>query len=86
MAENVVKTTQDPEKPTPSTMEKAMDYLGVAGSFATMLMKRIPDFIDSNPVAMAFGLANAVIEITGVSARFAAFLEAFRLTTCIRRP
>jgi len=39
------------------------DYVAVALSFATMLLKRLPDAVDTNTVKIAFGIISIVLQI-----------------------
>jgi hypothetical protein len=39
------------------------DYAGVALSFTTMLLKGLPDAVDTNPVKIAFGITKIVLQI-----------------------
>jgi len=45
-------------------------YAAVALSFTTMLLKRLPDAVDTNPVKMAFGIIKIVLQIKDVRRRF----------------
>ena len=62
----VPETATNPAKPTPSTLEKAKDYIEVGWSLAQMLLKEIPDVVDTNPVKIAFGLAKTVLRLKEV--------------------
>lgn len=42
------------------------DYAVVALSFTTMLLKRLPDAVDINPVKIAFGIIKIVLQIKDV--------------------
>jgi hypothetical protein len=42
------------------------DYAAVALSFTTMLLKRLPDAVDTNPVKMVFGIIKIVLQIKDV--------------------
>jgi len=42
------------------------DYAGVALSFTTMLLKRLPDAVDMNPVKVAVGIVKIVLQIKDV--------------------
>jgi len=44
----------------------AKEGLGVASRFAQMLLKKLPDCIDTNPVKMALSIAKVIIEIKDV--------------------
>jgi hypothetical protein len=56
--------------PTPvqviSRLDIAKDYLSVTGSFLQLVLKKVPDAVDSNPVKVAFALAKAVLELKEV--------------------
>ena len=47
----------------------AKDGLGVTSRFAQTLLKKLPDYVDTNPVKMAFSIAKAIIEIKDVGRR-----------------
>ena len=47
----------------------AKEGLGVASRFAQMLLKKLPDCIDANPVKVAFSIAKAIMEIKDVGRR-----------------
>jgi len=49
-----------------STSSIATDYARVTWSFTQMLLKRLPDAVDSNPVKMAFGIAKNILQIKEV--------------------
>ncbi|KAH6908359.1 hypothetical protein BKA70DRAFT_267507 [Coprinopsis sp. MPI-PUGE-AT-0042] len=49
--------------PALSGLEVAKDYLSVTGSFLQLVLKKLPDAVDSNPVKVAFSLAKAVLEL-----------------------
>ena len=51
---------------TASRLEIAKDYLGVTGSFLSLILKRVPDVIDTNPVKIFFSLAKLVVELKEV--------------------
>lgn len=42
------------------------ECLSVASSFTQMLLKRLPDVVDGNPVKSAFSLAKIVLQIKDV--------------------
>ncbi|KAH6900934.1 hypothetical protein BKA70DRAFT_731649 [Coprinopsis sp. MPI-PUGE-AT-0042] len=46
----------------PSRMDKAKDYLNVTSSLLQLVLKEVPDVIDSNPVKVFFSLANTVLK------------------------
>ena len=66
----VPETATNPAKSTPSTLEKAKDYIGVGWSLAQMLLKKTPDAVDTNPVKIAFGLAKIVLQLKDVRRQF----------------
>jgi hypothetical protein len=66
----VPETATNPAEPTRSTLEKAKDYIGVGWSLAQMLLKKIPDVVDTNPVKIAFGLAKIILELKEVRRQF----------------
>jgi hypothetical protein len=41
--------------------------LGVASDFVQMLLKRVPECVDANPVKVAFAIAKVIIDIKDVS-------------------
>ncbi|KAH6908368.1 hypothetical protein BKA70DRAFT_1222597 [Coprinopsis sp. MPI-PUGE-AT-0042] len=49
--------------PGPSGFDVAKDYLSVTGSFLQLVLKKVPDAVDSNPVKVVFSLAKAVLEL-----------------------
>ncbi|KAH6908357.1 hypothetical protein BKA70DRAFT_1400480 [Coprinopsis sp. MPI-PUGE-AT-0042] len=51
------------ETPGPSGLDVAKDYLSITGSFLQLVLKKLPDAVDSNPVKVAFSLAKAVLEL-----------------------
>lgn len=64
--QSIMNIAQPQDERTRSGFSTAMDYLGVASSFTQMLIKRIPDVVDGNPVKMAFGIAKLALEIKDV--------------------
>ncbi|KAH6879365.1 hypothetical protein BKA70DRAFT_209215 [Coprinopsis sp. MPI-PUGE-AT-0042] len=56
-------STGNNETPGPSGLDVAKDYLSVTGSFLQLVLKKLPDAVDSNPVKVAFSLAKAVLEL-----------------------
>ncbi|KAH6879378.1 hypothetical protein BKA70DRAFT_1576263 [Coprinopsis sp. MPI-PUGE-AT-0042] len=59
-------STGNHEKPVtdPSSgFDVAKDCLNVTGSFLKLVLKKVPDAVDSNPVKVAFSLAKAVLEL-----------------------
>lgn len=42
------------------------DYAAVTLSFTTMLLKRVPDVLDPNPIKLGFNIAKILIRITEV--------------------
>ena len=44
----------------------AKDVLGVASSFAQLLLKKAPDVVDGNPVKITFGIAKIILQIKDV--------------------
>ena len=63
---NLSETQANPEKPISSARATVKDYAAVALSFTTMLLKRLPDAVDTNPVKVAFGIAKIVLQIKDV--------------------
>ena len=47
-------------------MAQAKDYLKVSGSLLSLLLKKVPDAIDTNPVKIFFSLAKIVLELKEV--------------------
>jgi hypothetical protein len=43
--------------------------LGVASRFVQTLLKKVPDYVDTNPVKVAFTIAKVILEIKDVSHR-----------------
>ena len=66
----VPETATNPAEPTRSTLETARDCIGVGWSLAQMLLKKIPDVVDTNPVKIAFGLAKIILELKEVRRHF----------------
>lgn len=63
----VPDTATNPAEPTCSTaLETAKDYMGVGWSLAQMLLKKIPDAVDTNPVKIAFGIAKIGLQLKEV--------------------
>jgi len=50
----------------PNTTSTTKESLKVAGRFIQMLMTKVPEIVDGNPVKMAFSLARVIIEIKKV--------------------
>ncbi|KAH6912122.1 hypothetical protein BKA70DRAFT_1219286 [Coprinopsis sp. MPI-PUGE-AT-0042] len=48
---------------TPSGFDKFKDYASVTGSLLQLVLKKVPDAVDSNPVKVFFSLAKAVLEL-----------------------
>lgn len=46
------------------------DDLLVGLGFTEMLLKKLPDIVDGNPVKVAFGIAKVVLQIKDVCGRF----------------
>ena len=53
--------------PSSGRIAAAIDALDVTGHFLAMVLKKLPDAIDSNPVKVAFSLAKIVLELKEVS-------------------
>jgi hypothetical protein len=51
---------------TPSTYDQIKDGAGVAWSFTQLLLKKAPVMIDSNPIKIAFGIAQIALELKKV--------------------
>ena len=66
----VPETATNPAEPTASTLEKAKDYIRVGWSLAQMLLKNIPDVVDTNPVKIAFSLAKVILQLKEVRRQF----------------
>ena len=62
----ISETQSNPVKPISSVQSAVKDYAAVAFSFTTMLLKRIPDVVDTNPAKIAFGIAKLVLQIRDV--------------------
>jgi len=56
----------NPQTQLPDWKATAKEGLGVALRFAQMLLKKLPDCVDTNPVKMAFAIAKAIIVIKDV--------------------
>ncbi|KAH6879368.1 hypothetical protein BKA70DRAFT_1239350 [Coprinopsis sp. MPI-PUGE-AT-0042] len=54
---------QEKPVPGPSGFDVAKDYLSVTGSFLKLVLKKVPEAVDSNPVKVAFSLAKAILEL-----------------------
>ncbi|KAH6893851.1 hypothetical protein BKA70DRAFT_815076 [Coprinopsis sp. MPI-PUGE-AT-0042] len=52
-----------PSDPTSNQTDKAKGYLNVTGSFIQLVLKKVPDAIDSNPVKVLFSLAKIVVQL-----------------------
>jgi hypothetical protein len=55
-----------PSATAPSRLDVAKDYLSVTGSFLQLVLKKVPDAVDSNPVKVFFSLAKIVLELKEV--------------------
>ena len=62
----VPETATNPAELTRSTLETAKDYVGVGWSLAQMLLKKMPDVVDTNPIKIAFGLAKISLQLKEV--------------------
>ncbi|KAH6867764.1 hypothetical protein BKA70DRAFT_1414440 [Coprinopsis sp. MPI-PUGE-AT-0042] len=60
-AEPVVPEEHTP--PAASRLDVAKDYLNVTSSFLQLVLKKVPDAVDTNPVKVVFSLAKAVVEL-----------------------
>ena len=60
---------------TSSSLGVVKDCLGVTGSFLSMLLKHIPDMVDTNPVKVAFAVAQAVVEMKEVGSIICTFIS-----------
>ncbi|KAH6909652.1 hypothetical protein BKA70DRAFT_1399974 [Coprinopsis sp. MPI-PUGE-AT-0042] len=65
------RTDEDPSAtpqpdPTPSRMDKGKDVLHVTSSLLQLVLKKVPDAIDSNPVKIFFSIAKSVLELKEV--------------------
>jgi hypothetical protein len=60
------KTQADLDKPTSHALSTAKDIAGVAWSFTEMLLKRLPDAVDTNPAKIAFSIVKIVLQIKDV--------------------
>ncbi|KAH6904926.1 hypothetical protein BKA70DRAFT_1226135 [Coprinopsis sp. MPI-PUGE-AT-0042] len=47
----------------PSGFDKFKDYANVTGSLLQLVLKKVPDAVDSNPVKVFFSLAKTVLEL-----------------------
>ncbi|KDR77674.1 hypothetical protein GALMADRAFT_245800 [Galerina marginata CBS 339.88] len=56
-------TQDNPGKWTSRARSTVKDFAGVALSFTTMLLKRLPDAVDSNPTKIAAGIIKIVLQI-----------------------
>ena len=63
---NLSETQADPEKPISSARSIVKDYAAVALSFTTMLLKRLPDAVNTNPVKIVFGITKIILEMKAV--------------------
>ena len=52
--------------PSSSCLSTAKDYARVTWNLTQMLLKRLPDAVDSNPVKMAFGIVKIILQIKEV--------------------
>jgi hypothetical protein len=50
----------------PTAKEKAKDYLSVTGSLIELVLKKVPEAIDGNPVKTVFSIAKSVLELKKV--------------------
>lgn len=57
---------ETPEGRIPGPSSGAKKYLGMAMSFVQMVLKKVPDVVDENPIKMAFSIARAIIDIKDV--------------------
>ncbi|KAH6909621.1 hypothetical protein BKA70DRAFT_204331 [Coprinopsis sp. MPI-PUGE-AT-0042] len=48
---------------TTSRIDKAKDYLNVTSGLLQLVLKKVPDAVDSNPVKVFFSLAKTVLEL-----------------------
>ena len=56
----------DPERSTSRALSTAQDIALVTWSFTEMLLKRLPDAVDTNPAKIAFGIVKIVLQIKDV--------------------
>ena len=47
-------------------MEQAKEVLGATGSFLKLVLKKVPDAVDTNPVKVAFSIAKSILELKEV--------------------
>jgi hypothetical protein len=62
-------TTQQGElkkRPEPSRSERAKDRARIVWSFTQLLLKKAPVAVDTNPLKIAFGIAQIVLELKKV--------------------
>ncbi|KAH6908416.1 hypothetical protein BKA70DRAFT_268438 [Coprinopsis sp. MPI-PUGE-AT-0042] len=50
-------------KSSPSQFDTVKDYLDVTGSFLLLVLKKVPDAVDSNPAKVVFSLAKSILEL-----------------------
>ncbi|KAH6904920.1 hypothetical protein BKA70DRAFT_1402925, partial [Coprinopsis sp. MPI-PUGE-AT-0042] len=66
--EGLTTTNEDPPATTlsiqtTSGFDKFKDYANVTGSLLQLVLKKVPDAVDSNPVKVFFSLAKTVLEL-----------------------
>ena len=57
----------NPQMPISDWKVTAKEGLEVASQFTQMLLKQVPDCVDTNPVKVAFAIAKVIIDIKDVS-------------------
>ncbi|CAA7265017.1 unnamed protein product [Cyclocybe aegerita] len=65
----VQPTSTNPQTQISDRKATAKEGFGVASRFAQTLLKKVPACVESNPVKMAFSIANVIIEIKEVLRR-----------------
>jgi len=62
----VHKTATEPEALKPSVLSTTKDVFGVASSFMQMILKKVPDVVDINPVKIVFVITKIILQIKDV--------------------
>jgi len=64
--DNLCETATEQGTLKSAHLSTVKDILGVASSFTQMLLKKVPDVMDGNPVKVAFGIAKIILQIKEV--------------------
>ncbi|KAH6879392.1 hypothetical protein BKA70DRAFT_1222607 [Coprinopsis sp. MPI-PUGE-AT-0042] len=76
-ASEILTGTNEALEATPSRRDVAKDYLSVTGSFLQMVLKRLPEALDPNPVKAAFSLAKMILDMKQVCPTLSLSLNGF---------